>query len=282
VQLVKRDGVPGYAFLRGTGRIGEAMNKKTVHLVAGRTYRTGHRELVVGRPILAQFRGVGLGDQILIHGAPWTVVGIYQDDQGGIDGLAMAGDVDMLRADLGSPTYQSISVTLRSPADFEKFRDALTTNPQLNVQVLRLSQYYKNQTSQLRTLFDFVGYFVGGVMAVGAACGALTTLYAAVDARAREIATLRAIGFGGVSVVAAVLLEALALAIPGAVIGLAVTALAFDGHSITTGGATFAATVTPLLALAGAALAIVIGLVGGLLPALHAARRPVAEALRAT
>jgi putative ABC transport system permease protein len=282
VQLIRRsDHVPGYAFLRGTGRIGDAMNKASMHLTAGRLYRTGLRELVVGRAVRQQYLGVGLGDQVMLHGAPWTVVGAFED-QGGINENGLAGDVDMVRADLGSPGYQSVGVMLRSPAEFGRFRDALMSSPQLNVRVERLSQYYRGQMGTLMTLFDFVGYFVGGVMAVGAVCTALTTLYATVDARAREIATLRAIGFGGAAVVASVIIEALALALPAALVGLAITALAFNGHGIATGGVLFRATVTAGVSLAGACAALAIGLFGGLLPALRAARLPVAEALRAT
>jgi putative ABC transport system permease protein len=173
-------------------------------------------------------------------------------------------------------------VLLRSPGDFARFRDALMTNPQLNVKVERLSDYYHGQMGQLLTLFDFVGYFVGGIMAIGATCGALTTLFAAVDARSREIATLRAIGFGGGAIVASVVIEALALALPGALIGLAITGLAFNGHSIATGGVLFKSTVTLSLALIGATAAIAIGLIGGLFPAVRAASSPIAEALRAT
>jgi putative ABC transport system permease protein len=119
-------------------------------------------------------------------------------------------------------------------------------------------------------------------MAIGAICGAVTTLYAAVDARRREIATLRAIGFSGAAVVASVMLEALALAIPGALIGLAIALLAFNGHSIITGGVIFSSTVTLPIAVTGASVALAIGLIGGLFPAVRAARLPVAEALRAT
>jgi putative ABC transport system permease protein len=277
----KADGVPGYGFLRGAGPLLLTMSKPTLHIVQGRLYRTGLRELVVGRGEQAIFKGLDLGDKVMIHGAPWTVVGVYVD-QGGIDETAMAGDVDMVRADIHSPTYQSVQVTLNSGADFPRFRDALMSNPQLNVQVKRLTDYYRGQMANLLTLFDFVGYFVGGLMAIGAICGAVTTLYAAVDARAREIATLRAIGFSGTAVVTSVMLEALALAIPGALIGLLVAFLAFNGHSITTGGVIFASTVTWPLAVTGAVTAIAIGLVGGLFPAVRAGRRPVAEALRAT
>jgi putative ABC transport system permease protein len=277
----KADGVPGYGFLRGAGPLIVAMSKSSLHVVAGRMYRTGLRELIVGRGERAIFRGLDIGDQVPIHGAPWTVVGIYED-QGGIDETAMAGDVDMVRADIHSPTYQSVQVLLRSGADFPRFRDALMSNPQLNVQVKRLTDYYRGQMGSLLTLFDFVGYFVGGLMAIGASCGAVTTLYAAVDARSREIATLRAIGFSGAAVVASVIIEALALAIPGALIGLAIGLLAFNGHSIITGGVIFSSTVTLPIAVIGASAALAIGLIGGLFPAVRAARLPVAEALRAT
>jgi putative ABC transport system permease protein len=281
VQLIRKaDGVPGYVFLRGGGQVYLAMQNKWLHLVAGRMYRSGLRELVVGQAIHDQYQGTDLGDHVMLHGAPWTVVGIYAD-RGAIDEGSLAGDVDMVRADLGSPTYQSVAVMLASPADFNEFRDALMTNPQLNVRVMRLSQYYHGQMSQLLTLFDFVGWFVGGVMAIGAACTALTTLYAAADARSREIATLRAIGFSGGAAAASVLAEGLALAIPAAAIGLAIVAFAFDGRNVATAGVLFRTTMTPALALTGVAMALAIGLVGGLFPALRAARRPLADALRA-
>ncbi len=282
VLLIRKvDGVPGYGFLRGAGPMMLAMSKSSLHIVAGRMYRTGLRELLVGRGEQAIFRGLDMGDHVLIHGAPWTVVGVYTDE-GGIDENALAGDVDMVRADIGSPTYQSVQVILRSPGDFGRFRDALMINPQLNVQVKRLSDYYRGQMGALLTLFDFVGYFVGGLMGIGAICGAVTTLYAAIDARAREIATLRAIGFSGAAVVASVMIEALALAIPGALIGLAIALLAFNGHSISTGGVIFRSSVSAPVAAAGAIAAVAIGLIGGLFPAVRAGRLPVAEALRAT
>ncbi|MFI4934601.1 MAG: ABC transporter permease [Caulobacterales bacterium] len=282
VQVIMRStGAPSYLFLRGTGPVGDAMLKASARVVAGRTYRVGLRELVVGKAAHDQYLGLDLGDQVTLHGSPWTVVGIYED-QGGIDENAMAGDVDTLRAALGSATYQSITVTLRSPGDFERFRDALVSNPRMDVQVRRFDQYLQDQVSQLRILFDFVGYFVGGVMAVGAVCGALTTLYSAVDARAREIATLRAIGFGGAAVMFSVMIEALVLAIPGALIGIAIATLAFNGHGVATGGVAFKAVVTTQLVAIGVGAALAIGLIGGLPPGLRAARLPVAEALRAT
>ena len=282
VQMIRRaDGAPGYVFLRGNGPMGVAMSNTTTRLVAGRIWRSGLRELVVGQAITDQYRGADVGDTVMLHGQPWTIVGRYAD-QGAIDENSLTGDVDMVRAAMGAPAYQSVGVMLASPKDFGRFRDALMSNPQLNVKVLPLSRYYYGQMSQLLTLFDIVGYFVGGVMAVGAIATALTTLYAAAEARSREIATLRAIGFSGGAAAVSVLMEGLALAIPAAAIGLAVAMLAFNSKQISTAGVLFRATVTPQLCLTGAAVAIAIGLVGGLFPALRAATRPVTDALRAT
>ena len=277
----KKDGAPSNEMLRGTGDIGALMNKASLHIVEGRRFRAGLHELDVGKTAHDLFQGLDVGDSGEIHGSPLKVVGVYADE-GGLDENALAGDVETVKAAFGSTTYQSIGVMLASPSDYPRFRDWVISNPQLNAQVKTLDQYYRDQTRQLRILFDFVGFFVGGVMAVGAISGALTTLYAAVDARVREIATLRAIGFGGGSVVASVMIEALVLALPGALAGLAVAALAFNGHGIDTAGVAFKATVTPGLAAIGVAVALAIGFVGGLPPAIRAARLPVAEALRAT
>ena len=282
VTLTRRaDGAPGQVFLRGTGMIGNAMNGTRIKVVEGRAWRSGLRELVVGQAIHEQFVGTDIGDTVMLHGQPWVIVGRYADS-GAIDEESLAGDVDMVRAALGAPTYQSVGVMLASPSDFGRFRDALLSNPQLNVRVMRLSQYYHGQMGPLLSLFDIVGWFVGGVMAVGAIATALTALYAAAEARAREIATLRAIGFGGGAAAASVLAESLALAIPAAAIGLAVATLAFNGKGIATAGVLFSATVTPQLCLIGAGVAIAIGFIGGLFPALRAASRPVTDALRAT
>ena len=282
VELIRRkDGAPQYEMLRGTGDIGTLMNKPTLHPVAGRIFRPGLHELVVGQAAQRMYRGLDVGDQVLVHDQPWTVVGVYAD-QGGIDENALAGDVETVRTAYGSPTYQSIGVQLASPADYDRFRDWVMSNPQLKVQVKRLNQYYTDQMSQLRTLFDFVGYFVGGIMAVGAACGAVTTLYAAVDSRRREIATLRAIGFGGAAVATSVMIEALLLAIPGALMGLGLALLAFNGHDIETQGVGFRAVVTASVAVTGVVTALAIGFVGGVAPAIRSATLPVAEALRAT
>jgi putative ABC transport system permease protein len=277
----KKDGSTDNLMLRGTGRMGDAMNHASMHLISGRIYRTGLHELVVGRQAQKAYRNLELGDEITLRGIPWKIVGVYAD-QGGWNENAVSGDVDTVLAAFGRTAYQSVGVMLKTPGDYGRFRDALTSNPQLSVTVKRLSQYYHDQSRGLTSLFDFVGYFVGSVMAVGAIFGAITTMYSLVDARVREIATLRALGFGGGAVTVSVMIESLLLALPGALIGVGLAWLLYHSHDLTTGGVTFALAVTPTLALTGVIWALAIGLVGGVAPAIRAARLPVAAALRAT
>ena len=175
---------------------------------------------------------------------------------------------------------------LESPASFEEFKDALTSNPQLNVKVLRMSDYYADQAVMMRRLITTLGYLIALLMAVGAVFGALNTMYGSVSARTREIATLRALGFGRGAVVASVMLESVVLALVGGTVGAVVAYVAFNGFRATTmnwqsfSQITFAFAVTPQLLVQGIVWATVIGLIGGLLPALRAARLPIAAALR--
>jgi putative ABC transport system permease protein len=266
---------------RGTGEIGRSMNKSSLHLTAGRIFTPGLHELIVGKRAQANFKNLDLGDTVMLRNTPWKVVGVYED-AGGVDENAIVADVDTVLAAFNRTAYQSVGVQLDSPTSFRKFKDAVTSNPQLQVQVKLLSQYYRDQLQQLTALLSFVGYFVGGVMAVGVVFGALNTMYSAVDARKREIATLRALGFGGTAVVISVILESLVLAVPGALLGAAVAWLVFNNHDIAMGGISFAMAVTPGLVVLGVIWALVIGLIGGFAPAIRAARLPVATALRAT
>jgi putative ABC transport system permease protein len=181
-----------------------------------------------------------------------------------------------------------VTVLLQSPDSFARFKEALTTNPTLSVDVKRESDFFAEQGKPLARVLAVVAYVVGGIMAVGALFGALNTMYSAVSARALEIATLRALGFGATSVVTSVFAEALALSLFGAVIGCIAAYLFFDGNVINTsvggGGISqlvFALTLTPALVALGIIWACVIGLIGGLFPAMRAARLPVAQALRA-
>jgi len=247
-----------------------------VHLTAGRMYRPAVHELIAGKTASAQFKNLGLGDHIMLRGTEWTVVGTFEAD-GGLAENAVVGDAAFDRT-----AYQSVEARLTSPGAFQAFKDALTSNPQLDVEPKRFSDYIATQMKQLTTVLNFVGYFVGAVMAIGAVIGALNTMYSAVDGRTREIATLRAIGFGGGAVVASVMIESLALAIPGALLGSVVAWIAFNGHAISTLGLTFPLAVTPPLVVTGVVFAVIIGLIGGFMPALRAAGVPVATALRAT
>jgi putative ABC transport system permease protein len=181
--------------------------------------------------------------------------------------------------------FQSQVALLESPDAFGKYKAALTTDPTLSVDVERETEYFANQSSQFSTIMFFVGYVVGGIMALGALFGALTTMYSAIDARAMEIATLRAIGFGALAVVISVFTEALLLAVAGGVVGAAIAWAVFNGNLVNTLNQNFTQVVFPLavtpgLLVLGIVWAVFIGLAGGLFPAVRAARLPVSEALQ--
>jgi putative ABC transport system permease protein len=276
----KRDGGSANIGFLGSGEEGARM-ASTLKLLAGRRFRPGVRELIVGKEASAQYRNLGLGDHIALRGSEWTVVGVFSDN-GGSDENQLIGDADTVMTAFDRPAFQSMSVRLASPAMFERFKDALTSNPQLSVEVKRTSDYTRDQLKPVTGVLNFVGYFVGVIMAVGAVFGAINTMYSAVDARAREIATLRAIGFGGAAVVVSVLVESLLLAVPGALLGVGVAWLLFNGHAVQALNLTFSLAVTPALLELAIVWSLVIGLIGGLAPSVRAARLPVATALRAT
>jgi len=275
----KSGGGTGNIAIEGIGPQWWAMNDHA-RLVAGRMYHPAVHELVVGRSAASQYEDLGLGDHVTLRGVDWTVVGIFEDN-GGLAENALLGDADTVLSAFDRDTFQTIVVRLESASAFSRFRDALTGNPQLSVDVRRTKDYARDQIKQITAVLDFVGYFVGVVMAVGAVFGAINTMYSAVDARTREIATLRAIGFGGTAVVVSVMVEAFLLAIPGALLGVLLAWLVFNGHTITTLGLTFPLAVTPGLLELAIVWALVIGLIGGLAPSIRAAQLPVATALRA-
>ncbi len=281
VELDKRDGGSGNIGLDGTGELGRLMGPPSFHLLRGRWYQAGVHELIAGVAASRNYKNLDVGDTVVLRGVPWQVVGVFED-RGGMDENTLIGDANTVLAAFNRTTYQSIGVRLTSPDAFRTFKDALTSNPQLQVKVQRVSDYFLDQIKPLLGLLSFVGYFVGGVMAVGVVFGALNTMYSAVDARKREIATLRALGFGGTAVVVSVMVESLVLAVPGALIGAGIAWLMFNNHDVAMGGLSFAMDVTPDLVVLGVIWAAVIGLIGGLTPAIRAARLPVATALRAT
>jgi putative ABC transport system permease protein len=280
VDLDKQSGGSGNIGLAGSGRIGQLMSPPGFHIVRGRMYQAGLHELIAGLAASRNYKHLDVGDTVTLRGVPWQVVGVFED-RGGMDENELISDADTVLAAFNRTTYQSMGVQLTSPEAFRQFKDTLTSNPQLQVKVQREGDYVLEQIKPLLGLLSFVGYFVGGVMAVGVVFGALNTMYSAVDARKREIATLRALGFGGTAVVVSVLVESMMLAIPGALIGAGVAWLLFNNHDVAMGGLSFAMDVTPGLVVLGVIWAAVIGLIGGLTPAIRAARLPVATALRA-
>lgn len=281
----KKDNADANVTLRGVGP--NAMKlRPEMHLIAGRMFRPAVRELIVGKSALAQFKGLELGSHIAFRNSEWTVVGIFESG-GDAHESELQGDVETVLSAYRRNGFQSVTVMLDSAAAFDRFKGALTTDPTLKVGVQREADYYAAQSRNLSKLLNLLAYFVGGIMALGACFGALNTMYTAVSTRTREIATLRAIGFSGAPIVISVLVESLLLAIVGSVIGSAAAWAFFDGNTVNTLGAGFTQvvfhlTVTASLLVSGVFVACTIGMLGGLLPAIRAARQPIATALRAS
>lgn len=250
-----------------------------LRLTAGRMFQQGLHELIAGNSCVRQFSGFDLGDRRPIHGMDWTIVGRF--DQGQAQQCVVYADVDGIMATFKSNSYASVGVKLQSAADFNAFRDAVAANPGLHLEAKHESEVIEEDFKQLNAILDFVSYFVGTIMAIAATLGAVNSLYAIVDSRRRELATLRAIGFGSGAVVVSVLAESIVLALPGALLGGALAWALFNGLSASPFGYSFQLAVTPSLAALGIVWALTMGLVGGLLPALRAARVPVTTALRA-
>jgi putative ABC transport system permease protein len=270
--------------IRGVGAEGVALRPE-IQLVAGRMFRRGVRELIVGRGAEAQFKGLDVGSHIALRGSDWTIVGAFESN-GDSHESELFADAETVLSAYRRNLYQSVVARLDSKDSFDVFKVALTTNPQLSVAVLRERDYYQHQSQRMGTVLAFVAYFVGGIMAVGALFGALNTMYSAVSVRSREIATLRAIGFGASAVVLSVLIEAILLSVMGALIGAGLAWLFFNGNVVSTLGSNFTQvvfrlSVSPSLVVLGILWACAIGLIGGLFPAIRAARLPVATALRA-
>jgi putative ABC transport system permease protein len=247
-------------------------------IVEGRMFNPGVRELVVGKLARSALAGLGIGDRIVLRGGEWTIVGRFEQNGGTWENYAVA-DAETIMAAFERNAFQHGMVILESPAEFDTFKQALSNNPSRSVDVVYEADYVMMGFGNFTRLLDFVGFFIGGVMAAGAICGALNTMYAVVDTRRFEIATLRAIGFGATSVLLSVLVEALALALIGAFAGAIVAWLLFNGLVANTRGITFPLAVTPGLVRLGIAWAITIGLIGAILPAVRAARLPIAAAL---
>jgi len=270
--------------LRGVG-LQLVKVRPELKIVEGRMFHPAVRELIAGAGAVKQFRGLTRGSILHLRNADWTVTGVFTSN-GDVHESELLADVDTVGSAIERTGYSSAVGLLASPADFDRFKDAITTDPSLKVDVEREPEYYAAQSKQLSDIITIVGNTVAIIMAIGAMFGALNTMYSAVDARGLEIATLRAIGFGALPVLLSVMIEALVLSLLGGIIGAALAWLFFNGHSVSTLGGAFAQvvfklTVTQTLIVTGIVWACAIGVLGGLFPALRAARLPVAEALRA-
>ena len=280
----KSDGSGANVTIRGVG-IEAAALRPEIQLAAGRMFQRGLRELIVGRGAEAQFKGLDVGSHIALRGSDWSIVGAFTS-HGDSHESELLADAETVLSAYRRNLFQSVVVLLDSKDSFDTFKTALTTNPQLSVDVMRERDYYAQQSQRMSTLLAYVAYVVGGIMAVGALFGALNTMYSAVSVRSREIATLRAIGFGSAAVVLSVLIEAMVLSVMGALIGAGLAWLFFNGNVMSTLGSNFTQVVfrlavSPALVVLGVLWACAIGLLGGLFPAIRAARLPVATALRA-
>ena len=261
--------------------------RNNVKIMEGRMFRPGLSEIVVGKNAKTTYTGLTLGSTIWLGSARWQVVGIF-DAGGSAFDSEVWGDAHLLNGAYKRPDTlsQSVTVHLASPAALQQLKDSLTGDPRLNVDVTREIDYYAKQSTRMTTLITRLGGFVAVIMAIGAVFGALNTMYSAVAERGREIATMRALGFGGANVVLSFVFEALMISLFGGVLGC-LAVLPLNGWTTSTmnfqtfSNLAFAFKITPLLLLGGVCFALAMGFLGGILPAIRAARLPVAAALRA-
>jgi putative ABC transport system permease protein len=260
--------------------------RKQVKIAEGRMFHGGLAEVIVGRNATKTYSGLKIGDTISLGTQRWQVVGIFDAGGSSFDSEVW-GDSHLLSQAYGRPenNFQSVTAHLTSPAALSQLKDSVTTDPRLNVDVTREIDYYAKQSTAMTTLITILGRFVASIMAIGAIFGALNTMYSAVADRGREIATMRALGFGGPSVVFSFLIEALLISSVGGVLGC-LAVLRLNGYTTSTinfqtfSNLAFAFKITPDLMLMGVGFALAMGVLGGIFPAIRAARLPVATALR--
>ena len=286
VDLPKRStGTDANVPLRGVEPMAFAV-RTDVEIIDGRAFEWGKNEVIVGVGAVREFAGLDLGAILPVGRENWKIVGIFAAN-GGISESEIWTDAGVLQpAFRRGSSFQAVYAKLESAEAFQGFKDRLTADPRLNVKVVRQDEYYEAQSEAITTLVSVLGAIIAGMMGLGAVLGAINTMYSAVSARTREIATLRALGFRNGPVVISVLVEALVLALIGGVLGGALAYVAFDGFRTATmnfqsfSQVAFAFEVTPALLLMAITYAALIGLVGGLFPAIRAARLPIASALR--
>ncbi|MFC4310741.1 ABC transporter permease [Steroidobacter flavus] len=282
---LKSTGTAANVPLRGVGPQAVKL-RSNFKIVEGANFTPGKFEVVVGKGASMQFSGLTVGSQLRLGNANWTVTGIFED-RGSVAESEIWTDATVLQGAYNRGTsYQSMRVKLTSASAMQAFKDGLSTDPRLNIRVFSEQDYYAEQSKILVTLVSTIGSAIAVLMGLGAIFAALNTMYSAVSSRTREIATLRALGFGSAPVITSVLAEALLIGLVGGVVGMVVSYVAFNGVRASTmnfatfSQLTFAFTVTPQLLIQGLVYALILGFIGGLLPSLRAAKLPITTGLR--
>jgi putative ABC transport system permease protein len=269
--------------LRGIGQEGAAV-RKGIGITAGRMFTPGSSEIVVGKGLLREFDGFELGRTVMFGTGRWTVVGVFEAE-GSVFESEIWADLPVVQSFFRRDNvFQTVRARLDSPAALDGLQRYVDTDPRLKLEAKSEAVYFAEQASRTSDLIQKLGWPLAIAMAFGALAGALNTMYSSVAARVTEIATLRAIGFGGLPAFVGTLVESLILAAIGGVIGAAATFLIFDGMSASTLGASFTQVVfsfklTLALVVEGVFLALIVGLIGGIFPAIRAARTPIVAGL---
>jgi putative ABC transport system permease protein len=276
----KADGFSSFVTVRGVGPEFFALHPE-IHMTHGRKFQPGTYEVIVGEGAQAAFAGLAEGSRVDLPQGRWIVTGSFKSNDGAGESQLLT-DAPTLMSAMRATSFKSVTVGLTSAKSFAAFKKALTTDPALSVQVIPEPDYLAAQARTLNTVLLLLGYVVGGIMGMGAMFGALNTMYSSVSARRIEIATLRAIGFGGAAVALSVLMESLLLALAGAAIGISIAWLVFNNHMHVMAAMVIHLAVTSRLAIGGMVFAAILAAIGGIFPAVRAARMPIAKALRAT
>ena len=268
----------GFALAGATPPLTDYMPE--LHLTSGRMFKPGLRELIASNICAGKYADFVTGDKRTMRGGDWQVVGNFDIGKGG-GTCVVFGDADVVLNSFSRNTYNVVYLMLESPDRFTALKAAIDANPSMHLAVKHEAEATEDSVKQLNGILNFISYFVGAIMGIAATLGAANSLYAVVDGRRRELATLRALGFRGGAVVASVLTESILLALPGALLGAGLAWILFNGLTASPFGFTFHLAVTAPIALTGIIWALVMGLIGGFLPAIRAARLPVTTALRA-
>jgi len=283
-QRKRATGAVSNVTVRGLSQEGVALRPQ-VRLIAGRMFRPGSTEVVAGKSVAERFAGTGLGERLRFGGRDWLVVGVFDAGGAGFDS-ELWGDVDQMMQSFRRQAYSSVIARLADPAGFDALKRRLETDPRLTVDVKRERQFYEEQSAALSGFISILGLTLSVIFSIGAMIGAMITMYAAVASRTGEIGALRALGFRRRAILAAFLAEAMLLAALGWVFGLALASLMQLVHISTMNWQSFSElafsfTLTPKIVLQSLVFAMVMGLAGGVLPALRAARLRIVDALRA-